>query len=460
MRRMIFFCLPFLLLLPITSWAANAPIVHSYQLLNGLKLIVREDHRAPVVLSSVWYKVGSTYEQNGTTGISHALEHMMFRGTKQVTAGQFVSLVNNNGGSQNAMTTNDYTMYYQFLPANKLNISFQLESDRMQNLLLSEKDFLKEIQVVMEERRMNFEDNPQSKGWILLNAVAATNNPDQHPTIGWKGDLEQMTVNDLRQWYHHWYGPNNAVLVVIGDVQPEAVYQLAKQYFDSIPRIDLPISKKFVPEPYVSTRKINVKLPAKLPLLMMAYNVPSLVTAKATWQPYALSLLANILGNGDSSRLAQDLVRKQRSATEVDVDYDPFRLVDNLFTVMIIPTPGNNLNQLQTAVLNEIQQLQQTLITPEQLNRAKAEFIAGQIYANDSLMSQASQIGVAEMIGMPWQQALQIVKNITLVTPEQIQEVAKTFLKANRLTIENLIPESTSINESQPIGVPHGNAIH
>lgn len=460
MRGFTFLGLLVLLLAPIMSYASNVPIVHSYQLNNGLKLIVKEDHRAPVVFSSVWYKVGSTYEQNGTTGISHALEHMMFRGTKKVAAGQLARTVNENGGLQNAMTTNDYTMYYQFLPANRLTISFQLEADRMQNLLLSKEDFLKEIQVVMEERRMNYEDNPQSMGWVLLNAVAATNNPDHHPTIGWKGDLLQMTVDDLRQWYHHWYGPNNAVLVVVGDVQPDAVYSLAKKYFGAVPPVVLPETKKFIPEPYISTRKISIKLPAKIPLLMMAYNVPSIVTAKSAWQPYALSLLANILGNGDSSRLAQDLIRKQQTAVQVGVDYEPFRLVDNLLTIMVIPSPGHNFGQLQAIVLNEIEQLKQNAITSQELNRAKAQFIAEQIYENDSLTSQASQIGVAEMIGMPWQQALNVVQNIQAVTPEQIQGVAKTFLKANRLTIENLIPESGFTNKPQLIGVPNEHAIH
>lgn len=455
MRRLIYI---FLLLMPFVGQAADAPLVHSYQLKNGLTVIVREDHRAPVVLSSIWYKVGSTYEQNGTTGISHALEHMMFRGTKRFGAGEFVNIVNKNGGLQNAMTTNDYTVYYQFLPANKLDVSFQLEADRMRHLLLTEADFSKEIQVVMEERRMNFEDNPQSMAWVLLNSVAATNSPDQHPTIGWKGDLQQMTVNDLRAWYRSWYGPNNAVMVVVGDVKPDEVYALAKQYFASLPTINLPVRKKFIPEPYVSTRNLTVKLPAKLPLLMMAYNTPSQVTATINSDPYALILLADILGNGNSARLAQNLVRKQQIATNVSVDYDPYRLVDSLFTIMVIPSSQNS-TALPAAVLTEIKKIQQDGVSASELARAKAQFIAEYIYDKDSLMNQAMEIGIAEMIGVGWQDGLQIVQKIDAITPEQIQSVAKRYLQANRLTVEYLEPLSINTTSQQPLGEPHEQTI-
>lgn len=461
MRRLICFCL---LMFPFLAYAAVMPEVHEYKLNNGLKLIVREDHRAPIVLSSIWYKVGSSYEQNGRTGISHALEHMMFRGTHLYPAGQLVKIVNQNGGLQNAMTTEDYTMYYQVLPANKLDVSFALEADRMHNLLLTDKDFSKEIQVVMEERRMNFEDNPQSMTWVLLNAAANVNNPDQHPTIGWKSDLQQMTVTDLRQWYHEWYGPNNAALVVVGDVNPAEVYALAEKYFDSVPGITLPIIKHYEHEPYVSTRKITVRLPAELPELLMAYNVPSIMTATESWQPYALTLLATILGEGDSSRLVRELVRQKQSAVDVSVDYDPLRLYDSLFVIGIVPTlkmsrPEENTSKsspethgnktLTREVLAQIKQLQEHLVSNQELERAKAQYLAEYIFDTDSLSNQAMQIGVAEMIGLPWQTALNEASLIKAVTPEQIQKVAKLYLQPNRLTIAKLQPDKSK--QSQPL---------
>ena len=226
-----------LIFLPPLCWAGD---VHEYHLKNGLTLLVKEDHRAPVVISEIWYKVGSSYEPNGTTGISHALEHMMFRGTGKFGPGVLEKIVSENGGEQNAFTDSDFTAYYQKFSVDKLAVSFELEADRMRNLLLRPQDFLKEIQVVMEERRMRVDDNPQEILLERLNAAAFVASPYHHPVIGWKNDLQNMTVEDLRKWYQTWYAPNNAILVVVGDVNPNLVYQLAQTYFSNLKPIILP----------------------------------------------------------------------------------------------------------------------------------------------------------------------------------------------------------------------------
>ncbi len=261
--------------------------VHQYQLPNGLTLIVKEDHRAPVVFSSVWYKVGGSYEQNGTTGISHVLEHMMFRGTKKYPAGMLERLVSEYGGQQNAMTTNDQTVYFQKFSADKLPLSFRLESDRMHNLTLSDQDFNKEIQVVMEERRMRFDDNPNALTYERFMATAFVNNPYHHQTIGWMTDLKHMTAQDVRDWYHTWYVPNNAIVIVVGDVNPEKVLALAKHYFGPLKSKPVPTLKPRTEIPASGTKHVDVYAPANLPLLMMGYQTPSLVTAKDSWKPYA-----------------------------------------------------------------------------------------------------------------------------------------------------------------------------
>lgn len=435
-----FLLILFFLIATFSANAASAPKTTEYQLKNGLKILVREDHRAPVVFTSVWYKVGSSYEQNGTTGISHVLEHMMFRGTKDYSAGKYIKIMNENGGEQNAMTTNDFTMYYQMIPANKLAVSFELEADRMHNLLLNESDYNKEIQVVMEERRMRFEDSPQNKTWLLLDSAANLNTPDQHPTIGWKSDLEQMQIQDLRSWYQEWYGPNNAVVVVVGDVKPQQVLQLAEQYFGHLAPLNIPPLKKFTPEPYISTKTLTLRLPAKLPVLMMAYNTPSFKTTQKAWQPYALLLLADLLGGSDSSRLSQELVRKKEMAVAVDVDYDPFRLFDSLFAIQAVPAPGHSNHELEAEIFAQIKKLQQQPVTSAELERIKSEFLASYIYDKDSIMSQGMQLGVIEILGLNWQMADILINQIKTVTPQQIQEVANTYLQLNRLTIANLIP--------------------
>ncbi|HDJ86948.1 MAG TPA: insulinase family protein, partial [Chromatiales bacterium] len=225
--------LPVLLLLFAPAVAAGP--VHEYRLDNGLRVLVKEDHRAPVVVSQVWYKVGSGDEHGGITGISHALEHMMFQGTAKHPAGEFSRIVAANGGRENAFTGRDYTAYFQLLAKDRLPVSFELESDRMRNLSLKEADFRKEIQVVMEERRLRTDDNPQALTYERFNAAAFVSSPYHHPVIGWMDDLRNLKIGDLRAWYRRWYAPNNATLVVVGDVDPQAVLRLAERYFGPLP---------------------------------------------------------------------------------------------------------------------------------------------------------------------------------------------------------------------------------
>ncbi|MBW6453543.1 MAG: insulinase family protein, partial [Methyloprofundus sp.] len=217
------------------SFSVNATEVHERILANGLKVLVKEQHRSPVVVTQIWYKVGSSYEPSGMTGISHMLEHMMFKGTDKHPAGEFSKIIAENGGRENAFTGRDYTAYFQTLEKSRLAISFELEADRMQHLHLLADELKKEAQVVMEERRMRTEDQPRAKLQEYLLAMAYTNSPYKNPVIGWPSDIENYQVEDLQQWYQAWYAPNNATLVVAGDVQAEEVFKLAEQYFSAIP---------------------------------------------------------------------------------------------------------------------------------------------------------------------------------------------------------------------------------
>ena len=437
MRQFNFIISFLLILFAAPAWAGNT---HEYTLANGLKLIVKEDHRAPVVFSSVWYRVGASNEPLGITGISHALEHMMFRGTPTFGPGELPRIIADNGGQENASTWEDLTNYYQELPADKLSISFQLEADRMQHLSIDEQAFKKEIQVVMEERRLRTDDDPQQKLLERFKAAAHIASPYHHSVVGWMNDLQNMQVEDLRQWYHAWYTPNNALVLVVGYVKPEEVYSLAQQYFAPLQARPLPNIKPEKEAEPLGIRQILVAVPAKLPVLMLGYNAPSLVTAQQSWEAYALEVLAAILDGGDSARLPTKLIRAKQIAATIDVNYALYSRLDGLFTISAIPAQTSNLSQLETALLAEIKNLQTKPVSAEELARAKTGLVASKVFQQDSLEAQAIEIGNLVSIGRSWQDADAYQQRVEAVTAAQIQEVAKKYLSTQRLTIGRLQP--------------------
>lgn len=420
--------------------AFSANNTYEYSLQNGLKLIVHEDHRAPIVVSSVWYKVGGSYEHNGITGISHMLEHMMFKGTKHFGPGKLIKIISDNGGQQNAMTSDDFTMFYQKLAADKLDLSFELEADRMQNLLLRQDLFDKEHQVVMEERRMRIDDNPQARTWERFHAAAFLNNPYHHPTVGWPSDIQHLTLEDLGRWYKTWYSPNNAVIVVVGDVKPTYVFSLAKKYFGPLKASQAPKLKPQHEMSSVGAKQIIVDIPAKVPWLVIGYNVPVLKTASDPWKAYALYVLANILDSGNSGRLATDLVREQQIAVSVGSQYDLYSLHSNLLVLEGVPSVNHTAKDLRQAFLKEINRLQTTQVSEAELARIKAQVIASNVYKKDSMMQQTYDLGIPEMAGLSWKDNDAFISRIEAVTPQQIQEVANEFLQPQRLTTAVLKP--------------------
>lgn len=423
---------------------AKAAPTHEYTLENGLKLVIREDHRAPLVVSQIWYKVGSAYEPGGITGISHALEHMMFKGTPTVSGDEFNQIISQNGGTLNAVTSFDHTHYYEVLAAERLPISFKLEADRMQNLTLTAADFAKEIQVVMEERRLRTDDNPQALAFERLYAAAHLATPYHHTPIGWMSDLQQMTVEDLSQWYHTWYTPNNAILVVAGDVQPEQVYQLANHYFGAISAKSVPPLKEQQEPPALGSRSVTVKRPAKLPTLLLGYNVPSLASTKEPWEAYALEILAAALDGDASARLAKHLVREQQLAVQASAQYDSHQRFSTLFVLSAIPSQSHSLKEVKTALLKQIKDLQTTPLNETELTKIKTQLTANYSYSQDSLATQATLLGELESIGLSWRLADEYVAKIQAVTAAQVQQVAKRYLTNNRLTTVKLIPKDAA----------------
>jgi len=421
--------------------------VHEKTLKNGLKVIVKEDHRAPVVVSQVWYKVGSSSEHNGITGVSHVLEHMMFKGTKKHPPGEFSRIIAENGGRENAFTGRDYTAYFQQLEKSRLPISFELEADRMRNVVLLEEEFKKEIQVVMEERRMRTEDNPQALTYEQFSAAAYVNSPYHAPIIGWMNDLENMNVNDLAKWYEAWYAPNNATLVVVGDVNPNEVFVMAEEFFGEHDPGVIPLRKPRKEIKQLGERRINVKAPAQVPYLFMGYQAASIVDNEHDWEPYALEVLAAVLDGGISARMETSLVRKQQVAASIGTSYDAFTPGRELFMFSGTPGQGHDVLSLEKAIKEQVGIIQNEPVSDKELARVKAQVVAGKVYEKDSIFYQAMSIGMLETIGQDWMLAEQYAERVNNITKEQIQQVAKKYLIDDNLTVAVLDPQPIDRNK-------------
>jgi len=431
--------LSFLLANP--SWAD----IYERTLDNGLKVVVKEDHRAPVATAQVWYKVGSASEYGGITGVSHALEHMMFKGTPKNPIGKFSELLASIGARDNAFTGKDYTAYYQIFDSSKIITSLDLESDRMAYLTLDESEFTKEIEVIKEERRLRTDDNPNALVYEQLNATAFNVNPYHNPVIGWMNDLHEMQVSDLRSWYQDWYTPNNATLVVVGDVNPEEVFTLAKKYYGAIPARDIPQLKSRVEPSQVGERRVEVRAIAKLPYIIIGYKVPSLKTAIDSRDAYALHMLAGVLDAGRSSRLSKNLVRNQEVAASAGAGYNLYSEKMNIFLFDGTPSSENNLEDLELAIYAEIKKLKESLVSEQELDRVKSQIIASEVYQQDSIQRQAYIIGSLETIGLGWKVMNEYAENIRQITARDIRDVAKKYLINDHKTVAILTPTKRKI---------------
>ena len=436
--------LNYLLSLALLSAVAAHAEVFEQTLSNGLKVIVKEDHRAPVVVQQVWYRAGSMDERTGTTGIAHVLEHMMFKGTKTVPPGEFSKRIAAAGGRENAFTSSDYTAYFQQLHKSKLPLAMQLESDRMRNLALSDAEFGKEIKVVMEERRMRTDDEPHALLTEKLMAAAYQEHPYQHPVIGWMNDLLALGASDARAWYERWYVPNNATLVVAGDVKASEVFALAQRYYGVIPARKLPARKNFSEPPQLGIKRIVVKAPAQLPHLVMAYHAPVLRDPAQDWQPYALEVLAGVLDGNESARLNKALVREQQLASNAGAGYDSTSRGPSMFTLEGTPSEGKSVADLEAGLREQIALLVRDGVSEDELKRVKAQVTASEVYKRDSVFYQAMQIGQLESIGLSYKDIPLMLKKIQAVTAQQVQEVAREFLKDDSLTVAVLDPQPLS----------------
>lgn len=430
-------------LLPLMANASESATTTEFSLDNGLKVIVREDHRAPVVVSQLWYKVGSSYETPGSTGLAHALEHMMFKGSSKLGPGESSIILREIGAQENAFTSDDYTAYYQVLSSDRLEIALELEADRLASLTLPEDEFLREIEVIKEERRMRTDDRPSALAYERFQAMAFPSSSYSIPTIGWMHDLNRMTINDLREWHDKWYVPNNATLVIVGDVDPANVKTLVQRHFGKIKARPIPAVKQPVELDQPGERRLTLYLNSKLPSLLMGFNVPGLQTTEDAKQVHALRLLSAILDGGASARLPTNLERKQELVAGAYTWYDAFPRGSSIFAVGATPNvqKGITLEQAEAGLWKELDKLKTTPPSQAELDRVRAGVIAGQVYERDSITSQATAIGQLETVGLSWRLLDEDIKALEQVTPADISKAARTFLTKSRLSVVYIYPQ-------------------
>jgi zinc protease len=434
----------FLLLIQL-SWATakDQSDTHEFQISNGLKLIIREDHRSPTVAHMVWYRAGSMDEVNGKTGVAHVLEHMMFKGTDKVKAGEFSRLVAAVGGRENAFTSRDYTAYFQQVEKSKLDEVIKLEADRMSNLNFDDAEFLKEIQVVMEERRLRTEDNPSSLLNESLMATAYMSSPYRHPVVGWMNDLQNMTAADAREWYRSWYKPNNATIVIAGDVDAKQVLATIEKYYGAVSAQELPVRKPQIEPQQKGIKQVQVKAPADSAQLAMAWKVPRLEPGKLDDpEPYALELLTAVLDGYDNARLNRTLVKQEKVVNDVGVGYDMVSRGPELFQINATMAKGKSVAQAQASIRKAIDEIKQKGVLESELKRIKVRILSEQIYKRDSIFGQAMEIGSTEMAGFSWKDIDYMLEKMQTITPEQVQAVTKRYLVDEGLTIAVLDPQA------------------
>jgi zinc protease len=392
-------------------------------------------------------------ETNGVTGVAHVLEHMMFKGTKTVAPGDFSRRVAAAGGRENAFTGNDYTVYFQQVERSRLELMMQLEADRMANLVVIPDEFAREIKVVQEERRLRTDDRPRSLVYESLMAAAFQVHPYRQPVVGWMTDLESMTAADVRDWYARWYAPNNAFLVIVGDVSAERVFELAATHYGAVPNRTLPMRKPQDEPAQAGARRVVVKAPAELPYVLMAYKAPVLRDVAKDREPYALAVLAAVLDGNDSARLKRRLVRERRIANEAGASYESYSRGPGVLMLEGVPAQGRTVAELETALRAELAAIADGGVTPAELERAKIQFVANRVYKRDSIFAQALELGMLESAGLSFRDTDRILEQVRAVTADEVRAAARRYLVEDGLTVATLDPQPMDpqpVNPSRP----------
>ncbi len=402
---------------------------------NGLKVLLVEEPKTPVVTVQVWYKVGSRNEKVGKTGLSHMLEHMMFKGTPKIGPKQFDVLVTRNGGIDNAETQMDFTGYYEDFAADRVGLGLELEADRMTHLLINEKEFAPEHLVVIEERRLRIDDQPSNVLSEVMRATAFLAHAYRNPTIGWPSDMAAYTREDVVQHYRTHYAPNNATLVVAGDIKKDAVLLRIQWLFGSIPRQPDPPKVITQEPPQIGERRVFVRKEAELPLLFVVYHVPNLTHPDS----FALQVLAYILGGGESARFHRRVVYEKQLASYAGADYNSVHVDPFLFGCSAGPLPGKTAEEVEQALYAEVERVQREPVSDRELQKAKNQIESEFIFAQDSVHQLAEMLGRYESVAS-WKLLDEFLDGVGKVTAADVQGVAQKYLVPDNRTAAILIP--------------------
>ena len=434
---------PLLALAPAT--AQQRPKVEQFTLANGMTLFVKPDHRAPTAVHMVWVRVGAVDEVDGTSGVAHVLEHMMFRGTRDVKPGEFSRRVAALGGRENAFTSRDNTGYYQQIPNTKLEDVMKLEADRFAHNEWPDDEFKLEIEVVQEERRMRTEDNPRALLHEQLNAATFVASPYHRPIVGWMSDLDAMTAADAREFFKRWYVPANAAVVVAGDVDPAEVKRLADKYYGSIPARAVPPRKPREEPPQAGIRRIEIKQPADQAYVALAFKVPRFTSFEPSPQnddALALTVLSAVLDGYPGARLDRALTQgPDRVADAVGANNGLWGRGPQVFMLDGVPSRGKTAEQVEAALRAEVARVARDGVSEAELNRVKTQWIAAEVYKLDSVMNQARELGSAWVMGLPPDAGDRLVQRLRGVTAKQVQDVAARYFGDDQLTVGTLRPQ-------------------
>lgn len=451
--------------------AATQPAL-SYTLSNGMGLIIKPDHRAPTAVHMLWVRVGAMDEVDGTSGVAHLLEHMLFKGTPTVKAGDFSRRVAALGGRENAFTSKDYTAYFQQIPAAQLPEVMRLEADRFANNAWGDEEFRKELEVVKEERRLRTEDNPHARLHEAMDAVAYSASPYRRPIVGWMNDLEAMQPDDARAFFQRWYVPGNAAVVVAGDVNPAQVLAWAQQYYGGIPARAVPARKPREEPAQQGLRRLDFKAPAEQSYVALGFKIPRL--APSTWQAtpaaapttqtasddaLALTVLAAVLSGYDNARLERALTQsKDRVADSAGAYCGLEGRGPQMCTLYGVPAAGKTAAQVEAALRREITRVAQQGVTAAELQRVKNQWTASQVYKLDSVFNQARILGSYWAVGWPLDADEQLIARLRQVTAQQVQSVAARYFGDDSLTVATLLPQPLDHRQaprSAPAGLRH-----
>ena len=468
MKRFLpWFCLLLGLFAGLPASAQASSEIAQFTLSNGLTVIVKPDRRAPTAVHMLWVRVGAMDEVDGTSGVAHALEHMMFKGTADLAPGEFSRRVAALGGRENAFTSRDYTGFYQQIPSQRLEDVMKLEAERFQGNQWSDAEFAKEIEVVKEERRMRTEDNPRAALYESLSAAVFVASPYRRPIVGWMNDLDAMVPDDVRDFYRRWYVPANAAVVVAGDVDVAQVRQLAEKYYGSIPARAVPTRKPRLEPPQAGVRRLDLKAPAEQAYVSLAFKVPGLAASglaatsslPSDADALALAVLAEVLDGYPGARLDRALTQGDaRLADSAGASNGLWGRGPQLFTLDGVPIKGKTAEQVEAALRAQLARIAQDGISEVELNRVKTQWVASEVYKLDSVFNQARSLGSYWAMGLPLDAGERLVERLRSVTADQVKAVAARYFGDDQLTVATLRPQAldpTRKARTPPPGARH-----